>query len=319
MSVLPTIEPADPLRHMDVIRFIAGGSGRDMASAMRAESLLQAARNRGLEDAHLWWARRQRQVVAAAMVLSNPGRAGMIFYSAPAAPGVERRCLPQVIQACSREALARGLWFVQALMEPQAKDEAQVVVNAGFEFLAELVYMAWDLREAAADPVTTALEAQYDWRDLTQVSQAELSSVILETYKQSLDCPRLAGLRPMEDVLASHRACGMYRPQTWWVLYQQQRPAGCVLVSDYPHNDTADVVYLAVAPEFRGMSLARVMLGRAGRHAATRGMSTMTLAVDVNNIYARRAYNAQGFVDMASRHAYIFTGKTLQLPPQPTL
>jgi [ribosomal protein S18]-alanine N-acetyltransferase len=113
----------------------------------------------------------------------------------------------------------------------------------------------------------------------------------------------------MDDVLSAHRLAGG-RPSTWWIAEVDHVPAACVLVND--HTDSAEVVYLGVAPEYRRRGLARCMLDRAARAAAARGLASLTLAVDAANTPAMAAYAAAGFEETDRRIACFVTGKMLE-------
>jgi ribosomal protein S18 acetylase RimI-like enzyme len=240
------------------------------------------------------------------MVVANPGRAGMLFYSWPTLPGVDRLALGHVIREVSCHTLQQNLHFIQVLLDGQAStnDDAAVLVACGYEFLAELIYMSLDLIAPQAQLAAPQQENDYHWKSMLEMTQDDLASVIARTYEHSLDCPNLSGRRQMCDIIASHKASGIYNPRCWWFPYVGDSPAGCILVSDYPSLNSADVVYLGVVPEFRGRSLARIMLRRAERLAWQRGLSSMTLAVDSANKYAIKAYQAEGFVQTYRRLGY---------------
>ena len=47
-----------------------------------------------------------------------------------------------------------------------------------------------------------------------------IAALIEATYRDSLDCPALAGLRHIEDVMAGHKAAGLFSPHRWLLLLQ---------------------------------------------------------------------------------------------------
>lgn len=276
------------------------GSHRELDSAGRYHMMLRLIHERPPGDVHLWWARQRRRPLAAALVLASPGRAGMVFYSAPTESNAD--ILVRVVKAAGQAAISAGLTFVQALLGAPAQTEINVLLRAGFLRLAELIYMRRELTPPELAP--QAGQNDYLWRAHGDFDDRELASVIGETYRQSLDCPALAGARRLEDIIQTHRSCGVFTPESWWILQKDGQHAGCVLVNDYPTNLVSDVVYLGVTAPFRGRGLARVMLRRAGRQAIERGYPAMTLAVDSANHYALRAYEAEGFFETGRRLAY---------------
>jgi ribosomal protein S18 acetylase RimI-like enzyme len=300
------VEPVCEGQLAEAIGFIGGGARRNTDAIARANALIHLASLQGEAGRCVFWARQGKTVLAAAMVVVNPGRAGMLFYSWPTLPGVDSLALKLVIRKLSLHVLQSNLHFVQVLLDSPttANQDAAILLACGYEFLAELIYMSLNLSAPQAQPITTRQEDDYQWKSMLELSQDELAGVISRTYEHSLDCPGLAGRRQMCDIIASHKSSGIYNPRCWLFPYVGDRPAGCVLISDYPQLDSADVVYLGVVPEFRGHHLARIMLRRAQRLAWQRGMSTMTLAVDSANSYALQAYRAEGFVQTYRRLGY---------------
>jgi len=216
--------------------------------------------------------------------------------------------LASLARRTGQDALRSGLSVVQALLLPDAAPDVAMLESAGYRRLAELIYMRLNLASAPAprdDPELT-------WRDYQQFEPAELAEVITATYEGSLDCPALCGLRRASDAIAGHKATGIFRPQTWWIVEQNGRPAGCALLNDSKTDGVCELVYLGVVPSFRGRGLGRTMLRRAASEARASGRIAMTLAVDSHNIYARRLYDGEGFRVTGRRFAYAMFGGSVQ-------
>jgi len=282
------------------MRFLAGGSCRDAIAEVRAAALDRLARCYGEALRRLWWARRGRRCVASAMILESAGRTGMLLYSPVSARGVEADALASLAERIAQEALRGGLCLVQALLLPDAAEDVAMLQSAGFGQLAELIYMRLDLTEALA----AGDDPQLTWRHYQQFDPAELAEAITATYEGSLDCPALCGVRRASEAIAGHKATGIFRPQTWWIVAMDGSPAGCVLLNDSKTDDVCELVYLGVARSFRGRGLGRAMVRRAASEARARGRTAMTLAVDSQNVYARRLYEAEGFRVTDRRLAY---------------
>jgi GNAT superfamily N-acetyltransferase len=144
--------------------------------------------------------------------------------------------------------------------------------------------------------------------------EATLAEIIKASYRQSMDCPALEGVRQIGDVIAGHKASGVYRPESWWIASWSGAPAGCLLLNDNPISGAADVVYLGVTPEFRGRGLGRAMLQHAANDIRRRGYGNMTLAVDAANPYALAIYQSVGFKPLFSRDAYALLKGKSQAP-----
>ncbi|MBU6444289.1 MAG: GNAT family N-acetyltransferase [Alphaproteobacteria bacterium] len=68
--------------------------------------------------------------------------------------------------------------------------------------------------------------------------------------------------------------------------------------------DEAEILTLAVAPDFRRRGLARALLRAAAAEAAKRRAAVLFLEVDSENIAARELYDALGFAEVGRRGAY---------------
>lgn len=301
------IESVPPAKYPQAVTLVCG-QGQDFESQSRAQMLLELIRARAKNSVQFYWALQQGRPVAASLVLASPGKAGMIFYTSPLEASID--VIAAVTDRTARASMAAGLTFVQALVEVPNPAEVEILQRAGLSLLAELIYMRREL--AMRDLEHTPAEDQYTWRQFGDFDDDELAAVIAKTYEKSLDCPALAGVREMRDVIATHRSCGVFTPESWWLVEQAGQPAGCILVNDYPTSGVSDVVYLGVTVPFRGRGISRLMLHRTGRGAMERGYGAMTLAVDAANPYALRVYQQEGFIETTRRSAYaLLAGKTV--------
>jgi mycothiol synthase len=251
-------------------------------------------------NVRLWWARRWRRCIAAALVLSGPGGAGMVFYSPADAPGVDGAALRELVRQLIDDALGGDVTLVQGMLDPGDRVNAPVARDVGLHVLAELVYMERDL--AASPP---AVQDGLTWRCYGEYDDEQLMRVIAATYEGSLDCPELCGVRTMEEVIAAHKASGVFRPESWWIAQREGEAVGCILVNDVAVGAKADVVYVGVAPAWRGRGYARAMIEHASAATAERGLHTLVLAADAQNAPAMRIYRAAGFNEIARRTAYV--------------
>jgi ribosomal protein S18 acetylase RimI-like enzyme len=238
------------------------------------------------------------------MVMETPGRIGALLFASPQAAGVNEEALIETITAASRDALAgRGLAFVQAMFDPQEAREIAVVGTAGLDLLAELAHMQLDLTHSPSPWPIDGLT----WQRWGEFSERELGDVIASTYVGSMDCPRLSGLRDATEVLESHKSCGVFCPDSWWIARKDGHSVGCVLVNDSASAQTAEVVYIGVVAAHRRQGVGRAMLRRAADVAYRRRRSALLLAVDEQNRSAKALYEAEGFRQTRRQLAFIMT------------
>jgi len=287
----------------ETLRLLVGGSRRDVAVAIRAEAFDRMIHRSG--GGHwLLRGRRGGSDAGAALVVASAGSVGMAFCSPPDAPGVDGQCAAAALRAAAGLALDAGLSFVQTLLAPSRGADVEAARAAGFERLAELVYM----RREAGRPLGAAGGDEYVWRCYGDYGEAELIEVIQSTYTDSKDCPKLCGLRAMDDVIAGHKAGGIFSPRSWWIPTLGGRSAGCVLVNDSTASPgDAELVYMGVGSAFRGRGLGRRMVGHAVEWVRQRNRGALNVAVDSANHYAKRIYDAEGFEEVDRRLALILT------------
>jgi ribosomal protein S18 acetylase RimI-like enzyme len=216
------------------------------------------------------------------------------------AEGVDVSALSAVMKAAAEQNLRGGSTLVQVMVEDDRDADRAAVQAAGFSLLARLIQMRQSPPRPAPDE-----PADLRWRCGEQFSPEELARVIAATYEGSRDCPRLTGTRRIEDVITGHKAGGIYRPTSWWIVDVGDAAAGCVLMNDCTLGRAAEIVYLGVVPHFRGRGLGRRLLRHAGADAHARGLDSIELAVDEQNIYAMRVYESEGYRVTQRRWAYI--------------
>jgi len=295
------IEPVSGKRRGEALCFLGAGRRRDLQAALQGEALGDVLTRAGAKG-HFWLARRGEEIVAAAMVIPSPGRVGMVFHSPAESPGVEASPLAGALRLATDGALADGLAFAQSLIGIERRADAGVLVEGGFQRLAELMYMQRDL----ARPIDPPDVSELSWQSCKSISPAELCRVIAGTYEHSLDCPVLAELRGADDSLESHKASGIWRPDFWWIAKLCGAPAGCVLVNDSASNPgDMDLIYMGVGAQFRGRGLGRQMVLLAMQQAKAARRQFMHVVVDASNPYARKMYEKEGFVLTNRRLAYI--------------
>ena len=131
------------------------------------------------------------------------------------------------------------------------------------------------------------------------------SHLLVASYKNSLDCPELTGLRTPDDVIASHQAAGEFNPLLWQIARISGQDAGCILLSRMLHAPMAELVYVGVRREWRRRGIGKLLLRRALEQTVRIGATEITTVVDARNEPARQLYARFGFSETARRDAYI--------------
>lgn len=303
-----------------------------------AKRLVTAAPVHGIDLSFLWGtvgrdgrgAEEVRQVVLA---VPGAGRTLMLFQSEPGAEGAgsaeglaER--VASINAACahferrfandsSTTESGPDVRLAQGLPEPSEKWAVGAFEGAGFRRVGNLAYLRRSLKGER-----TRSAGEIDWppgirvvpfSDLPPVLRTDgtLIEALESSYVDTLDCPELCGLRETADVLASHRATGIWDPSMWWVVFDGEpgnggRASGCLLLNRCPEQRAVELVYVGLSPSVRGRGIASRLLGLAIASAA-RGPATdeLTCAVDRRNQPALNLYGRAGFKAIAERVAFV--------------
>jgi len=241
-------------------------------------------------------------IVAAAVALDSPGRTALVFFPSVRVYPHRRDVVVDLLDRLVAAGRRRGLRLFQVLLGPEATEDEDLLASAGFERLAELIYL-----ERAS---TLPLDAEPDppdlrWTCYDRTTHSLFRQVIQATYQNSLDCPALTGRRDMEDILAGHKDVGEFDPQRWFILSQHDRPVGCLLLSRVRHRSALELVYMGLCPEARGKGLGRSLLRRAIQVTLGSRLAYVTLAVDAANTPAHSLYRRCGFTETMRRSAWI--------------
>lgn len=232
-----------------------------------------------------------------------PGRTAIVMVPSPGQNGIVPERQLAVTMAGLSHLRELGLHFAQALVEPEAVSKQALLEHAGFTPLAPLVYLERDVAFPWSDPPRPD---EGEWVRYEARTHADFAAVVSATYQDSLDCPELTGLRPIDDILASHRASGQFDPALWELARIERRLAGCILLSRVTHASILEVVYMGVIAPCRGRGLGTLLLRRALEQCRTVGAQRLSVVVDNRNEPAKRLYTRFNFAPVTHRDAYLF-------------
>lgn len=302
---------------------------RDRRTA--AKRLIASAPEHGI-DLSAIWATVERPgstvpplaIRQACLAVPGSGATAMIFISEPMPGGepggpesarAERIALLRQVATHFVETRTPKVKILQALPDLADAWAESAFRGAGFVYVGDLEYQRRamapaDLRGAKQEiawptgvrvvPLTAIAENQRD---------ATLLRVLEESYRDTLDCPELCGLRETADILASHYATGVFDPSIWYLVMQNDGRSevarGCMLLSRVPEQRVLELVYIGLSPEVRGKGLGRRLLDLCVRVAAEARVDAVTCAVDCRNDPARRLYQDHGFQGAGRRKAFV--------------
>ncbi len=235
------------------------------------------------------------------LALLMPGRTALVVLPNPGAHGIDAAEQLDLARAGLAALREHGLHYAQVLVEPNADGKRLLLERAGFTHMAPLAYLERDALYPWVDPPSPD---EAEWVCFSDATRAEFERVILATYHDSLDCPELTGIRPIEDVLAAHRAAGRFDPQLWELARVRGDAAGCLLLAQLPHAGLLEVVYMGVLPAWRQHGVGALLLRRALEQCRASRTPRLSLVVDDRNEPAKRLYARLGLGPVARRDAY---------------
>ena len=295
-----------------------------------ARRLIASAPNHGI-DLDLMWGvtdeglHKPKKVRQVSLAVLGSGRTAMMFLSNPE-QHLSLGPIPTQIQeiSASIRAALEGLRaycpakvaLAQTLIEPEHTWAHDACTGAGMICVGTLDYMRKPLPSPNSVSTDKSWPAGIEVRPIRNLDpnapdadRADLIAALEGSYIDTLDCPELCGLRSMDDVVDSHMATGEFAPARWHLIYKDNQPAGCCLLSHIPQSHSIELVYLGIAPPARGLGLGRSVL----EHAITdcwpalgpQGVKEITCAVDSRNLPAIKIYESMGFERFDARVGFV--------------
>ena len=124
--------------------------------------------------------------------------------------------------------------------------------SAGFEYLADLLYLSWETA-AFAGQRTEMPQLQFEAYDESQ--RARLMKLVERTYEATQDCAAMNGKRPMEEVIDGYQGTGAFRPANWLFVRAEGEDVGVLLLADHPAARHWELMYMGLVPESAGTPL----------------------------------------------------------------
>jgi ribosomal protein S18 acetylase RimI-like enzyme len=260
--------------------------------------------SRGIREGGLLVCHEGDELVGAMLSLPAAGRVTMAWQPKAAAgmgPSAEREVWRSLLDRCTESARQRGSRFIQFLADELSPLLDETLRDAGYLHLTQLVYARRSIDPLESMPISPP---DVEFVPYADSLQRDLFSIMEQSYRQSLDCPELTGVRTMEDVFASHQGHGTFDPRRWFLVRRQNKWIGCLLLSAGDGDKVIEISYVALLTEARGQGLGRVLTRQAIRRAQDEGFEAVVLAVDGRNTPALAMYEDEGFTPWDIREVF---------------
>ncbi len=256
-------------------------------------------------------AMQDQRIIGACLWVPTAGRTAL-FYTPQTAPRDTLTCEAQVqcIRRAAVAAHAADMALAQVILTPDAHAIAELYRLAGFLDLATLLYMR---RNRPLFQPAFKLPAEFHLATYTPQRRTEFAHSIEASYHQTLDCPSLSGLRPMDDVIIGHQAGG-FDPGLWYLLKRNGENVGVLLMAHRLESATLELVYLGLSTSCRRMGLGAQLMKLVLLTAMRVQAATITLAVDRANTPAVHLYRKLRFGQTAQRMVLIHTLQAASCP-----
>jgi mycothiol synthase len=258
-------------------------------------------------------ARREQRIVASAWLQMQPGGVGSLWPPGLAADESKATAATLIDLALSK-AGAAGAIFVQALLEIDTGIEADLLKQADFKHVTDLLYLvsqphAFPTNSPDCDLTFESIGVNIRAASIDQTQWLRLRNIIEQTYQGTLDCPAVQGVRSIDDVLASYQAVGEFDPSRWFIVQNAQSNAdvGCLLLTMHSQQRNCELVYMGIVPAARGKGYGLEVIRRAQWLCGLGDAERLVLAVDAMNAPAIRAYAAAGFETWDRRSVFLLT------------
>jgi mycothiol synthase len=298
---------ARPAELTTAVGMILGSPGRPAPAAQVAE-LINSAVSRRIDVQGIWVAEVSGRIVWAVLPILNPGKTLLLLTSQEVGhemgQGMGSPNLPaaRLVEEICRHFAGQGVQLTQVLLESQSHQARQFFTSMGFKNIAELIYLQGQVpRNTAAPPMPDHMR----WLEYSPATHTIFADAITRTYRDSLDCPDLSGLREIDDVIAGHQATGEFDPAGWQLLMEGDQAMGVLLLSRIPQSDAMELVYLGLPPEARGRGLGIFLMKQVFFLILRNQRRKLSLAVDSKNEPALKLYYRFGMRQVATRWAMI--------------
>ena len=290
--------PARPDELSDALALLLG-SGALPAQPQQVQDFVQFAGDRGIDIRNLWVAGAGGRLGWAILPVISPGRTMLLLTASSRPNWLDPGPLIEAVCHCFA---AEDVQLAQVLVAKEDPEGRELFVRHRFDEMAELLYLHVAVRRNPAPPI---LPEGWSWRNYSPQSHHSFAVTIRESYRESLDCPGLNGMRDIEDIVAGHKAAGQFDPRFWLVLLEANVPRAVLLLNRVPRSEFAELVYLGLTPPARGRGVGDLVIRHALWTVRKMELSNLTLAVDAKNAPALRLYFRHGMQQVGRKTALI--------------
>jgi ribosomal protein S18 acetylase RimI-like enzyme len=268
---------------------------------LRAANALTLLAEGNLDAEGILVVRQGGELCGAMVAMPLPGAGGLVWLPWVVEGPLRQAQEDQLVETASSWLRRRGAKVIQAFLRAEETSRAGPLLRGGFQHVTRLRY----LRHSLAEAVNSQPSAPARYQTFGSCDPAVFRQTLLRTYEGTLDCPELNGVRTVEEILAGHQAQGLYRPDRWWLAFDEKQPIGVLLTTEVFGGQGWDLSYVGVVPERRGRGWGRRLVQLALAEARAAGAPALVVAVDARNLPAWKLYTGLDFEPGEEREVYL--------------
>jgi len=281
------------------LRLVLGGL--EQSQFLQEVAMLRASVQRQpLSGYRVWGAFRAEKLSGSLLVQTQPGRTAVIWPPRLVAGELqETGC--QLLHAGMNYLAQHGIRMAQALLPTDVGTDAESLVAIGLQHVSDLLYLVCLADEFPTSPPSSVLY----FEPYSPALHARFAELVEATYKDSLDCPAVNGVRTVDDVLQGYKATGHFDPERWFIVHHQGEEVGCLILTEYPEHAIWELIYMGILPTARGRGLGVGIVRHALWLSGRASQKRLVLAVDAANEPALRMYATAGFQVWDRKSVYV--------------
>jgi mycothiol synthase len=223
------------------------------------------------------------------LLLINTGST-VTCIASPAKSEAEKSHTSDLISEALNSPRIRNIQFAQTILRPSDHSLAQTFTDAGFTKLALL-----DFLEQRRPAKKVRIPKGLAFASITSKNDTKLGELLEATYVGSLDCPKIHGLRPVQNIIEGHRGEDPTISQVWCIAELESEAVGVILLNANQKQRAVELAYFGLLPNWRGKGFADPCMQYIANQTEHLGFSTVTLAVDADNYPAQKLYKKWNF------------------------
>lgn len=240
-------------------------------------------------------------VTMACLWVPNPGKSAICYLPPTRYLHGRQSQAADCLKLAASAAAEAGMKMIQGVFDAEESILKHIYTAAGYDQLATLQFMDHPTRWSIPE---LPLPEGYHLETYRPANHELFKQAIGASYEQTLDCPKMSGLRSLDDVILGHQHAGMFDPNLWFIMLHQSRPIGALLLTFNNSLCSLDVTYLGLALSCRRLHLGWFFMSHIRKMMRLTGAAISTLAVDEANIPAVALYKKAGYQPTQRREVF---------------